>query len=297
MGNNTQGKSAIWKFLSLVKFGIVFGNLIPVIAGFVLARGESVILLLHVILWTSLVISSGCVINNYIDRDIDPIMERTKNRVLAKGEIPANVALVFGVLLGIVGLFGAYIFLNILAFTLLAFGLFSYVVLYTILAKRNSMYGVHIGSISGAMPPLIGFVSVSGSIELSGLLFFFMLVVWQMPHSFAIEIFRFNDYKNAKIPTVPAIKGLKYTKYSMLGYVFIFTIINLAMYCLEYTGLVHILTAYFINFWWLYVVIQGLKIENINIELNKKWARKTFFLSILNMMAICFAIIVDKIIF
>ena len=93
MGNNAQGKSAIWKFLSLVKFGIVFGNLTPVIAGFVLAGGGSIHLLLHTILWTSLVISSGCVINNYIDRDIDRLMERTKNRVLAKGEISATIAL------------------------------------------------------------------------------------------------------------------------------------------------------------------------------------------------------------
>ncbi len=297
MGQSTQRRNIIAKVFSLIKFGIVFGNLTPVLAGFVLAGGGSIQLLLHTVLWTSLVISSGCVINNYIDRDIDCLMERTKNRVLAKGEISATIALIFGVFLGIYGLFGAYIFLNIIAFTLLAFGLFSYVVLYTILAKRKSIYGVHIGSISGAMPPLIGFVSASGVIEPAGVLFFFMLVAWQMPHSFAIEIFRFGDYKNAKIPTVPSVKGLKYTKFSMFGYVLVFTVINLVMYCWQYTGILHILTAYFVNFWWLYVVIQGFKIENINIELNKKWARKTFFISIVNMMAICLAIILDKTIF
>jgi protoheme IX farnesyltransferase len=296
MGNGTQGKGVIWKFLSLVKFGIVFGNLIPVISGFVLAGGESIELLLHIILWTSLVISSGCVINNYIDRDIDPLMERTKNRVLAKGEIPPNIALVFGFLLGVVGLFGAYTFLNFLAFTLLTLGLFSYVILYTILTKRNSIYGVHIGSISGAMPPLIGFVSVSNSIEPAGLLFFFMLVVWQMPHSFAIEIFRFNDYKNAKIPTVPSIKGLTYTKYSMFGYVCIFTIINTLMYCFNFTSNIHLFISSFACFVWLYEIFKGFTIGN-NIFQNESWARKTFFLSILNMMAICFGIIIDKTIF
>ena len=296
MGNNAQGKSAIWKFLSLVKFGIVFGNLTPVIAGFVLAAGGSIQLLLHTILWTSLVISSGCVINNYIDRDIDRLMERTKNRVLAKGEISATIALIFGVFLGIYGLFGAYIFLNIIAFTLLAFGLFSYVVLYTILAKRKSIYGVHIGSISGAMPPLIGFVSVSSSIELSGLLFFLMLVVWQMPHSFAIEIFRFNDYKNARIPTVPSIKGLIYTKYSMFGYVCIFTIINISMYYFNFTGTIHLSISSFVCLLWLYEVFKGFKIGD-GVCQNASWARKTFFLSIINMMAICLAIILDKTIF
>jgi len=297
MGQSTQRRNIIAKVFSVIKFGIVFGNITPVIAGFVLPGVGSIHLLLHTILWTSLVISSGCVINNFVDKDIDRLMERTKNRVLALGEISSTFALAFGILLGIFGLTGAYLFLNITTFALLAFGLFSYVVLYTVIAKRNTTYGVHVGSISGAMPPLIGFVSASGVIEPAGVLFFFMLVAWQMPHSFAIEIFRFDDYKNAKIPTVPSVKGLKYTKFSMFGYVLVFTIINLAMYYWEYTGILHILTAYFVNFWWLYVVIQGFKIENINIELNKKWARKTFFISIVNMMAICLAIILDKTIF
>ena len=292
-------KRYIFKLASLVKRGIILGNLLPVIAGFFVGlkyfpNNNTPFLFANTIVLACVVVASGCVLNNWFDVDIDQRMERTRNRALPMREVSQIHALIFGVILCVVGIFGMTIFVNKLAAGIALFGIFSYVILYTLLAKRNSIYGVHIGSISGAIPPVIGYTAISGVLDINALCLFLIIVFWQMPHSFAIETFRYIDYKNAEIPTVPSVKGLKWTKWSMLVYIILFLIVNV---CFSFrTGAVHLVFAFILCGYWAKIVRKSPKLSNtlqVPIEAEAKWAKKVFFGSIIVMFGICVSIIVN----
>jgi protoheme IX farnesyltransferase len=265
------------KIISLTKPGIIMGNLIPTIAGFLLANKEvfEYITFFQAVLGVILIIASGCTLNNIIDKDIDAIMERTKNRPMPKQEITSAFALIFGILIGI---FGLYILfrLNLVTGILGCIGLFVYVVLYSMLFKRKSVYSIHIGSISGAIPPLIGYTASTGEIDTGGVLLFLILVFWQMPHSFAISIFNAKDYAAAAIPTTYVKRGVNYIKKSMIFYVMAFTITSSLLTFFSYTGPLHLISTAFLGGYWLSITIKKFEPEE-----EKKWARKVFFTSII----------------
>ena len=154
------------RYLLITKPGIIMGNLISVLGGFFLAANgsQSLQLLLMTLMGVSLVIASGCVFNNYIDRDIDGLMERTRNRVLVKGLISPRASLIYASLLGVAGvvLLGQ---INGLAALLGGLGFVVYVGLYSLWLKRRSVYGTLVGSLSGAMPPVIGYCAVRGEFD------------------------------------------------------------------------------------------------------------------------------------
>ncbi len=270
-------------YFSLTKPGIIFGNLITTIGGFYLVKPhESVILLLFTLLGISLVIASGCVFNNYIDRDIDKLMERTKNRPSAQGLVSTKKLLFFGTFLGLLGFFVLFYFTNVLAALVALLGFFFYTVVYSLYFKRASSYGTVIGSISGAVPPIVGYCAASYTVDAGAIILFFMLVFWQMPHSYAIAIYRLEDYAAAKIPVLPVKKGLYYTKISMLAYTVIFAILStLPTFC-GYTGKYYLATAILLSVYWIYIGAKGLTTKR-----DALWARKNFSFSILLITLLC----------
>lgn len=267
------------KFISITKPGIIFGNLITVAGGFGLASQGSynLILLLATLVGISLIIASGCVFNNIIDRDIDSLMERTKERVMVKGYLAPKVALVYGILLGCLGAWVLYYWANILTVYIALIGLFFYVVVYSLWFKRNSIYGTLIGSISGSIPPVVGYCAVSNKFDLGALILFGLLSVWQMPHSYAIAIFRFNDYSAAGIPVLPVKKGIQIAKRNMLLYVIVFMLISSLLTIYGYTGQYYLIAALAVGFWWIRLAASGFsKLTN-----DISWARKMFGFSII----------------
>ena len=202
------------QYLQVTKPGIIFGNLISVIGGFLLASKGHIDYPLFVwtLLGVSLVVASGCVFNNYIDRDIDRKMERTKNRVLVKGLISPEASLVYATLLGIAGFMLLWFGANPLACWLGVMGFVVYVGVYSLYMKRHSVYGTLIGSLSGAAPPVIGYCAVTGDFDSGAAILLAIFSLWQMPHSYAIAIFRFKDYQAANIPVLPVVKGISVAK-------------------------------------------------------------------------------------
>ena len=152
-------------FIQITKPGIIFGNVLSVAGGFFLASKGHVDLaiFLAAMIGTSLVVASGCVFNNCIDRDIDIKMERTKNRVLVQGLISLKLALIFATVLGVAGVALLYQVANPLAALFAVIGFVIYVGLYSLYLKRKSVHGTLVGSLSGAMPPVIGYVAVTNS--------------------------------------------------------------------------------------------------------------------------------------
>lgn len=263
----------------LMKPGIIFGNLITALGGFFLAsKGHfDVVVFVAVAFGVSFVIASGCIFNNYIDRDIDIKMERTKNRGLVSGVIPVKSALFCACILGILGFLLLYFGANPLAALLALIGFVVYVGFYSLWLKRTP-YGTLIGSISGAMPPVIGYCAISGSFDAAAITLFVIFSIWQIPHSYAIAIFRFNDYKNAGIPVLPVALGISTAKKHIVVYVAAFLVASLMLSGLNYTGKLYFVVALLMGLYWLYIAVLGFKIPPSD---DVKWAKKLFMVSVI----------------
>ena len=273
----------IKQYLQVTKPGIIFGNLISVVGGFLLASKGSIDypLFLATLVGVSLVVASGCVFNNYIDRDIDKKMERTKNRVLVKGLIAPSVSLVYATALGIAGFALLYIGANPLAMWLAVMGFVVYVGVYSLYMKRHSVYGTLIGSLSGAAPPVIGYCAVTNEFDAGALILLAIFSLWQMPHSYAIAIFRFNDYLAASIPVLPVKRGIQVAKKHILLYILAFLVATLMLTFSGYAGMSYLAVAAAMGMYWLYMAWTGYKAVDDTV-----WARKLFVFSIFTITAL-----------
>ncbi len=277
-------------FIQITKPGIIFGNVLSVAGGFFLAsKGHVDIgLFLAAVIGTSLVVASGCVFNNCIDRDIDVKMERTKNRVLVQGLVSLKLALIYATVLGIVGVGLLYTKANALAALFAVIGFVIYVGFYSLYLKRRSVHGTLVGSLSGAMPPVIGYVAVSNTFDLAALTLLVMFSLWQMPHSYAIAIFRFNDYRAASIPVLPVKRGIRVAKRHILIYILAFLLATLMLTFGGYAGLNYLAVAAAMGMYWLYMAWTGYKAKDDTV-----WARKLFVFSIFTITALSVAMSLD----
>jgi protoheme IX farnesyltransferase len=234
------------------------------------------------------VIASGCVFNNYIDRDIDGLMERTKKRALVQHVISNTRALIFGVILMLIG-FGVLVsFTNKVTVLVAVLGFFVYVGVYSLWLKRISVHSALVGSISGAVPIAVGYLAVTGSIDNAVLILFFSMVLWQMPHSYAIALYRLSDYKNASIPVMPLTYGVLSTKIQMVMYALLYTSVVSLLYFYSYVGILYFYVMLAAGLFWVIQCIYGLSISNEQDQ--KKWAKKVFLFSIILLLIFCIMI-------
>lgn len=277
-------------FIQITKPGIIFGNVLSVAGGFFLASKGDIdfVVFLAAVIGTSLVVASGCVFNNCIDRDIDQRMERTRNRVLVQGLVSMKLALLYATVLGAVGVGLLYTYANPLAALLGVIGFVVYVGFYSLYFKRKSVHGTLIGSLSGAMPPVIGYCAVTNSFDFAALTLLVMFSLWQMPHSYAIAIFRFNDYSAAKIPVLPVARGILVTKRHILLYILAFLVATLMLTVGGYAGLNYLAVAAGMGMYWLYMAWKGYKAADDTV-----WARKLFVFSIFTITALSVMMSVD----
>lgn len=278
-------------YLLLTKPGIIFGNLVTVIGGYFLAAGGhfETWLFLATVLGTSLVVASGCVFNNVIDRDIDGHMARTRSRAMVTGQVSIPAALLMGTLLGIAGFSLLAWQTTVLATAFAAFGFAVYVGAYSLYLKRNSIYSTLIGSLSGASPPVIGYCAVTGQFDLGALLLLVIFSMWQMPHSYAIAIFRFDDYASASIPVLPVKRGIGVAKHHIVYYTVLFVISSVMLTAAGYTGWIYAAVAMAVGLYWLSIALRGYRAGN-----DAAWARKVFGISIMVVTALSVMMSIDS---
>lgn len=272
------------QYYLLTKPGIIYGNLIAALAGFFVASRWHVhpLLLVAMSIGLGLVIASACVFNNVLDRGIDEKMSRTKKRPLVAGTISNTSALIFGTILGILGFGTLLVFTNVLTALIAAFlGHFFYVVIYGY-AKRKSPLGTLIGSIPGAVPPVVGYTAVTNHLDLGALLVFLILVAWQMPHFYAIAMYRREDYANAGIPVLPVTNGLQTTKFHIVFWVLCFLIVTSLLTVFGFTGYIYLAAVGVLSLVWLIMGIQGFWAKD-----DTKWAKKMFFFSLVALLLVC----------
>ena len=257
----------MWRqYYQLTKPGIIRGNVITAAAGYglvvlgseparrelgwaVLAGGLS-------LLGLGLIVASACVANNILDRRIDARMDRTKRRALVTGAISVQAAAIFSTVLGFAGTAALVSGGGWLAVALALFGWLAYVVLYGA-AKRRTAWGTLVGSISGAIPPVVGYTAAGAPLDAGAGMLFALMVCWQMPHFYAIALARRSDYSAASLPVLPLVRGDVITRRRMIGYVAAYLPVSVGLVATGRTGLWYALGTLVLGGWWLTLARRG----------------------------------------
>ncbi|MCD8509250.1 MAG: heme o synthase [Bacillus sp. (in: Bacteria)] len=273
---------ATWKtYVDISKTGIVKSNLITTFTGLFLAGvytgttlSSDPLTVLLTLLGSALIIAGGCALNNYIDRDIDHLMERTKERPSVTGELKGKQILTYGLVTSALGTL-LLSMTTYMAAVIGLIGLFVYVVLYSMWTKRTTTFNTIVGSFSGAVPPLIGWAAIDASLHPVAWSLFLIMFIWQPPHFLALAMKRVDEYKRAGIPMLPVVAGFKVTKRQINWYVAALIPISLTV---AHFGAVYTIVALLLGVGWL---VLGLASSKYNDDL--KWASHMFYYSLIYM--------------
>ena len=157
-------------------------------------------------------------INQWYDRDIDAVMSRTMGRPIPSGRVQSEEALALGIVISILSVLLLSLSANLLAGGLLAFTIFFYAVIYSVWLKRRTPQNIVIGGAAGALPPMVGWAAVTGTVSVESILLFAIIFVWTPPHFWALALVKNDDYQAAKVPMLPVVAGTAETKSQILIY-------------------------------------------------------------------------------
>ncbi|WP_126428547.1 heme o synthase [Brevibacillus marinus] len=288
-----RAQSATWRdYLQLTKPGINASNLLTTFTGYWLAAftfdyNLDLQKLLLTLLGTAFVIASGATLNNYYDRDLDAKMERTRHRALPSGRIRPRTALLFGLVLLAAGLIVLAVFANPLAAMLSLLAHIFYVLVYTPLKRVTSLNTV-IGSISGAMPPMIGWAAVTNNVEMGAWVLFLILFLWQPPHFLALAMLKAEEYREGGIPMLPVVRGFTETKRQMFNYAAPLVPASILLMLYANLDLAYFVTVLLSSVGYLYILFKGFRAED-----DLAWARQAFGYSLIYLTVFCLAVIVS----
>jgi protoheme IX farnesyltransferase len=277
-------------FISLTKPRVMSLVLFSAICGMYLAPGT-----LHpfITLISILSIATGACasasLNMWYERDIDALMARTKNRPIPAGKVYPSEALGFGVMLAFISVFVMALAVNWIAAGLLAFSIMFYVFIYTIWLKRRTPQNIVIGGVAGALPPVIGWSSVTGDVTLMPLLLFLVIFLWTPPHFWALSLYYSRDYERAGIPMLPVVSGVRYTKYQILLYSVLVVLSTLSIYVFGFASLFYLITMLCIGALFLFFSYSVWRSE------NESTYRQLFRYSIAYLFLFFIILIMDKV--
>ncbi len=241
---------------------------------------------LIMMLGTALVVGAANTLNMYLERESDRAMERTRTRPLPSGRLAPETALWFGVALALVSLPILSFAVNPLTGLLAATALISYVLCYTPL-KRVTPWALHVGAVPGAIPPLIGWAAVSGSLDARAWSLFALLYVWQLPHFLAIAMFRCKDYENAGMRVLPAVKGMMAAKRAAVVYSVLLLATSVLPFATGLGGALYLGVALLLGLVFLVWAARGLAPDA-----GVRWARSLFFASLPYLVLVSTALVV-----
>ena len=280
------GTETIRDYVNLAKPRTVLPHLITAAAAMFLAAkglppGST---LLFTLVGGGLVASASNVLNCYFDRDLDGMMLRTHYRPLPAGRLKPYQALAFGIIISFLGLFILSRFVGLAPAILAAGALVYYVLVYTLLLKQRTYWSTVVGSGIGAIPPLIGWIAVTGTVEPTALLLSVIILLWTMPHFWALAIFRRSEYQQAGIRVIPEREAVRWIKILSIALV----IATLLLVPTGHLGLLYLATASLLGFGFLYLAMRLRNGETTNS------AQRLYFYSIVYLTLLFVAIIVDR---
>ena len=276
-------------YLELTKPKVVLMMLITAIVGMLLASKSlpSLYLVIISMIGIGLCASSAATINQIIDRNIDANMARTSNRPLPQGEITTFNASLFAFALMIVGTAILVSQVNTLTAVLTVASLIGYAFIYTVFLKRATPQNIVIGGLAGAAPPLLGWTSVTNSIDPNALLLVLIIFVWTPPHFWALAIYRKEDYARESIPMLPVTHGVRFTKLQIILYTVLLVLVSLLPYIVLMSGNIYLFSALGLGLFYLYSSIKMYLTD------DEEYPMTSFKYSIYYIFLIFFALLVD----
>jgi protoheme IX farnesyltransferase len=234
--------------------------------------------------------SAGCdTLTSYVDRDVDAIMRRTKNRPIPSGRITPNKALAWGLFLAVLGLGLAY-WVNPLSFVWIALGVLDNVVVYSLLLKRRNPLNIILGGISGGLPVMFGWSAVANRVSLLPILLAALVVLWIPGHIWSLAIFTKDDYSRARIPMLPVVTELKTALRCIVSTIVLMIPFSLWIFSEGHFGLVYLAVAILFGAWVLYTNLK------LFFRPDNETAYKAFKVSSPYLFALFFAMIVDSLV-
>lgn len=238
------------------------------------------------LLGTVLVVSGANALNMYIERDTDLLMERTRNRPLPARRLAPEVALWFGIAISATSIPLLFVGVNAVTGALAALALLSYVLVYTPLKRRTTL-SLPIGAIPGAIPPLLGWTSVTGQLDAPGFLLFAVMFLWQIPHFLAIALFRQDEYRRAGLKVLPLEKGDRTTRLHIVGYLALLVLASVLLFPLGVAGPVYLGAAILLG-----AAFFGLGASGLRPGTGAPWARRVFFASMVYLVLLFAALMI-----
>ncbi len=283
--------ATVGEFFQLMKPRVMSLVIFTGFAGMFLAPGQMHPILAAVALFA---IAAGAgasgAINQWYDRDIDAVMSRTRNRPIPAGRVVPAEALALGIVISFLSVLLLSLTSNLLAGGLLAFTIFFYAVIYTVWLKRSTAQNIVIGGAAGALPPMVGWAAVTGSISIESIALFALIFVWTPPHFWALALVKNDDYKQAGVPMLPVVAGAAETRKQILIYALILAPTGLAPYALSMTTLLYPAIA----------AVMGIVFVGLAVSLYRKpsdaAAWKLFKFSIFYLFILFAALIADRLI-
>ncbi|MGM8364465.1 heme o synthase [Virgibacillus sp. W0181] len=275
---------------SLLKGLVLVANVLPVLTGFWLAThfaGVSFVdhfnTFILTIIGSTLTVAGALMLNNWYEVDLDREMLRTKQRPTVTGHFSLQAVLFTGVASSTIGI--VLLMLTTMEAALYAFlGWFTYVVLYTFWSKRRFTLNTVIGSVSGAFTPLIGWAAIEPAYHIVPISLFLILFFWQIPHTFAIAIRRYKEYKAAGVPMLPVVAGIEMTKRQAVIYITCLLPLPLLLSSL---GTIFIIIASILNVVWIVIGVRGFFLKD-----DIKWANMNFYYSLIYLVVLLFTMMV-----
>ena len=276
-------------YYQLCKPNVVYMMLICAFVGMLMAEEtvNSFLYLFTALSGIAFCAASAAAINQVIDRDADASMTRTDQRPLPQGELSVTHASLFALVMGIVGALILYLYVNTLTMILTLASLIGYAFIYTVYLKRATPQNIVIGGLAGAAPPLLGWASVSNSIDPYALLLVLIIFVWTPPHLWALAIYRKDEYAKESIPMLPVTHGVAFTKLQIILYTIILFIVSLLPYVVLMSGEIYLFSALILSTIFLYYSV------NLYFSNDDEDAMRTFQFSIYYIFLIFLALLAD----
>ena len=276
-------------YYQLCKPNVVYMMLICAFVGMLLAEQtvSSYSYLFIALTGIALCAASAAAINQVVDREADASMTRTDQRPLPKGDLSVMHASIFAFVIGLLGSMILYLYVNTLTMILTIGSLIGYAFIYTVYLKRATPQNIVIGGLAGAAPPLLGWSSVSNTIDPFALLLVLIIFVWTPPHFWALAIYRKEEYAKESIPMMPVTHGVAFTKLQIVLYTIILFIVSVLPYVVLMSGIIYLVSALVLSTIFLYYSV------NLFYSDDDQDAMNTFQYSIYYIFLIFLALLVD----
>jgi len=235
----------------------------------------------------ALTAGAAAAVNCLVEQKIDAVMARTSRRPLPRGQVTSFQTLVFAGIVGGMGLFVLYHWVNVLTMWLTFATFIGYAVIYTVLLKPMTPQNIVIGGASGAMPPVLGWVAVTGEIAPDALLLFLIIFAWTPPHFWALALYRKDEYAKAGVPMLPVTHGDQFTRLHVLLYTVILTAVTLMPFVTRMSGAIYLVSALVLDAVFLWYAVR------IYRDYSDRLAQRTFRYSIFYLTALFAALLTD----